>query len=442
MLCCPRCQGQLQLVSERLSCSDCSQQCPEVGGIPCLLPDADRVLAEWRRMASGHLKASHKAFELAVGELLSPGATLSSTRRRLRRMAHALGENHARLEALLGKSGLAGGDAGAELCPDDPRLLYLQELVFRDWGWGDRGARENQALLEAVESVLPAGRELGTVLVLGAGACRLPYDLDRRHAPRTTIALDVSPLPFLIAQEAMFARGLTLFDFPVNPHDAESVSVPITLRAPEGPPASLHLCFADGLRPPVRAGAVDTVVTTFFIDQVPGDVRELATAVHRVLSPGGLWLNVGPLMYPGNRPMARRYTRVEVLELLDGAGFVVGASRTCQLPYLFSPGSSSGRTVVALAFAAERASAPPEAAEEVLPDWAESWSTPVPRQGDLERFAPRHPVILAIARSVDGSATIADIAARVLAPSGLPETAQLRAVRAVLLELIAASREQ
>ena len=70
-----------------------------------------------------------------------------------------------------------------------------------------------------------------------------------------------------------------------------------------------------------------------------------------------------------------------------------------------------------------------------------AWTTPVPRQGDLERFAPRHPVILAIARAVDGSATIADIAARVLAPSGLPEAAQLRAVRAVLLELIAASRE-
>jgi Methyltransferase domain len=67
-----------------------------------------------------------------------------------------------------------------------------------------------------------------------------------------------------------------------------------------GPPrhdtAAFVLVLADGLDPPFADASFDTVLTPWFIDQVPDDVRLLTGAIHRVLKPSGCWVNHGPLL--------------------------------------------------------------------------------------------------------------------------------------------------
>ena len=61
--------------------------------------------------------------------------------------------------------------------PADQGLNTYYANIHRDWCWGDE---ENTASLKQIESVLHDSAELGKVLVLGAGAGRLAYDIHQR----------------------------------------------------------------------------------------------------------------------------------------------------------------------------------------------------------------------------------------------------------------------
>jgi hypothetical protein len=66
--------------------------------------------------------------------------------------------------------------------PVDQGLNTYYPNIHRDWAWG---VEENEASLKQIRSVLHDNAELGDVLVLGAGAGRLAYDIHR--------GLDCSP---------------------------------------------------------------------------------------------------------------------------------------------------------------------------------------------------------------------------------------------------------
>ena len=85
---------------------------------------------------------------------------------------------------------------GTELPVSQGLTTYYPNL-HRDWCWGDS---ENRASLEAVLSSLPAGASPRRVLVLGAGAGRLAYDLHEALRPVLTVALDFNPLFMLALQ--------------------------------------------------------------------------------------------------------------------------------------------------------------------------------------------------------------------------------------------------
>ena len=99
--------------------------------------------------------------------------------------------------------------------------------------------------------------------------------------------------------------------------------LPIAGRGPLGPDA-FHCVFADGVAPPFAAQSFDTLVTPWFIDQVPRDLPAFIRMLGELLRPGGRWLNQGPLVYPAQTPFERRYAREELFELVRAAGFTLG----------------------------------------------------------------------------------------------------------------------
>ena len=82
------------------------------------------------------------------------------------------------------------------------------------------------------------------------------------------------------------------------------------LTAPNGPVTRdrFHFVLADGVDPPFESGIADTVLTPWFIDQGPEDLRNFISTLHRLLKPGGLWLNLEPLRYEPEVPIALRFT--------------------------------------------------------------------------------------------------------------------------------------
>jgi SAM-dependent methyltransferase len=252
-----------------------------------------------------------------------------------------------------------GPPLGGPLPPGEraglPRgFVEYSHLVYRDWGWEDAGNRENARSLGAVVARL-SRRALGRTLVLGAGACRLAYDLHRFGALETAV-LDIDPFLLVIAEAVVRGDAVRLSESTATVQEAARVARVWNLSAPAGPLGedAFHFFFANGLEPPFAEASFDSVVTPWFIDQVPTDLPAFFSTVARLLRPEGRWINHGPLIYPADAPLSRRYSREELFELGAAAGLRVKSWSTASCEHLVSPLTGRGKVEWVLTFEAVR----------------------------------------------------------------------------------------
>ena len=166
-------------------CKGCKTRYPGLNGIPWLFAEPDAALAEWRnrlqyalqQLAHDSGRMSQEAAAAGLHEL---------TKQRLEQQAAATDQHRAALRELLAPADVQSVEAGYEShlalrtrLPSDQGLNTYYANVHRDWAWGDE---ENLASVEAIRTVLEASGDAATgdALVLGAGACRLAYDLHQR----------------------------------------------------------------------------------------------------------------------------------------------------------------------------------------------------------------------------------------------------------------------
>jgi len=427
---CPRCGGALSEDEGKDGprCTACRTTFPTLSGIPCLFADPERQLAEWRRQLGVYGGLLERSVA-AVGEQLQAFDLLPATRGRLEALRAATVENSERVMALLRTAGLTPAETAAEAPDDSFTIVEYYDHLLRDWAW-DEDSDENTRARDLVLEALGDDRQLGRVAVLGAGGCRLAYDLHIRCKPDLTVALDLSALFLIAAKRVMFGTGLRLFEFPASPRELSAVAVERELRAPVGAPQGLHPVLADAFVSPLRPGSFDTVVTPWFIDIVPVDVRESLSLIHGLLAPGGRWVNHGPLSYGKQRAHGQRYTPEELATLVERAGFAAGPVRQEQVELLTSRAAANRRQERVLTFAARKQAE--VAAGGDPPSWLLFSHLPIPRFAGLERFSPEHPVLAFVARAIDGTATLGDIAARMIEEHGARPEMALAGTRALV----------
>lgn len=322
--------------------------------VAVLLPQPELHVAYWRRQLGLVLQQGDETPRALRTQAAEPGLT-ASTPARLESLARAIAEQVAELASVVGPA------LGGPLPPIDGIALprgttdYLT-CLFRDWAWWGGHDPENSRAAAAIRAVA-GGRPLGRTLVLGAGGCRLAYDLHLREGSTHTTAVDVDP--FLLAVAEAIVRGATiqLTESSVNAPEVDRAGRRWTLAAPEGPLGEDGFAFVlgNGLEPPFLDQTFDTIVTPWFIDQVPTDLPALLCRLHALLVPGGRWINQGPLIYRGDAlPVSRWYTRQELFELAGTAGFQVGAWESASQPHFVSPLTGRGLLENVLTFVATR----------------------------------------------------------------------------------------
>jgi hypothetical protein len=350
-LVCPRCRQRLD---SEFGCTRCAERYPALSSARVLLSPAAAYVARFRQqlgLVTYQGVATRRELEAQAGA----AGIRESTRTRLLALGRALAEQVEDIAAVLDPA------LGGPLQPDDkvgfPRgaLDYLSYL-HRDWAWGDGHDEEVQRSLASVRRVT-GGRAPGRVLVLGAGACRLAYDLHVRLGAAQTAVVDVDPFLLLVAEAVIRGARVPLTETSVNALDVDRVSRRWTLAAPSGAldDTAFQFFLADGVAPPFEDSSFDTIVTPWFIDQVPPDLEGFLRRLHALLVPGGRWINHGPLIYPGNQlPIARWYSRQEIFELAEGIGFHLGPWEGESQPCLVSPLTGRGTLETVFTFEARR----------------------------------------------------------------------------------------
>jgi SAM-dependent methyltransferase len=254
--------------------------------------------------------------------------------------------------------------------------------LVRDWSADGASARvrTHWPVLRAVRAARRRHRRPLTVLVPGAGACRLAWEIAR--AGHRVEANDASAAMLLSARSIMRAAASaqpswwTLYPrIRCSGGVAHRAACHAPSRVPDkvcAPLLQRHVPsllgrWMPGARAPIddtvpgltlqvgswlqdtppthrqhaagrRNATFDLVVTSYFLDTQ----RDPAAAVRRVrelLEPGGVWVNVGPLLWHDPTAGLMRLTLHELLRLARLAGFQVGPVRTLRrVPYIMRTG--------------------------------------------------------------------------------------------------------
>jgi SAM-dependent methyltransferase len=173
-----------------------------------------------------------------------------------------------------------------------------------------------------------------------------------------TAVVDVDPYLLVVAEAIIRGGTVSLTETSGNAPEPDPVSRrwPLLLPAAALGKDAFHFFLADGTEPPFADQTFDTVVTPWFIDQVPTDLDALLRHLHRLLVPGGRWINHGPLIYrPDALPIARWYCREEIVERATAAGFRMGDWESASQAHFVSPLTGRGLIENVLTFEAMRA---------------------------------------------------------------------------------------
>lgn len=413
-LACPRCdKTPLSFADDRFVCKACKTEFPDIDGIPWMFADPDSSLGEWRN----RLQFSLQQLNHETGGLereLADKDIRPLARRRLERYKKAVEQHRRKLQKVLRPVDLQSMSGNYESylalrtrLPTTQGLNNYYANVHRDWCWGDE---ENEASLKQIQSVLNDHAELGDVLVLGAGAGRLAYDIHEQLNCTRVVATDFNPLLMLIAQSMANGDQLSMYEFPIAPASLEDDAVLRKLSAPKVADSGLHFVLCDALRAPFADGAFDTVVTPWLIDIISEDLPLFTARINRLIKNGGRWVNFGSLSF-GHPERSRCYSPEETKAIVAENGFSDPYVSQATIPYMCSPASRHGRQEKVFSFAAfkERdADQPPR--HRALPDWIVTGKEPVPLLQSFRTQAMTTQIYSFIMSLIDGRRTIGEMA--------------------------------
>ena len=414
LLACPRCdKTPLDSVDDKLHCRACKVDFPSVSGIPWMFAEPQATLGEWRgRLQFALQQLSH---EIAGLELELKDKTISAlARRRMERYKKCVESHRRKLQKLLRPVDVQSLQGNVETylalrtrLPSDQGLNTYYANIHRDWAWGDE---ENEASLKQVRAVLHDHAELGNVLVLGAGAGRLAYDIHMNIECTSTVAMDFNPLLMLVAKAVTQGEKLNLYEFPIAPLALEDDAVLRKLAAPEVAGDNFHLVLGDALRPPFPEKSFDTIITPWLIDIISEDLPVLAARINRLLKKDGRWVNFGSLAFSSPRK-AQCYSPEEVKAIVAESGFTDPYVSQATIPYMCSPASRHGRQERVFTFSAykERNASRPER-HKALPDWIVKGDEPVPQSPSFRQQAMTTQIYSFIMSLIDGKRSIKEMA--------------------------------
>lgn len=434
---CPRCDSPLA----DIHCDACKLQFPTLDGLPCLFADPDATLGEWRNRWQLALAELEQNAEEAA-RALQACSDSSSTARRLQHLSSAYAEQRRLLEDLLAPLGPLEAVAKETYLALRTRLPTHQGLmsyapnVHRDWCWGKV---ENQASVDAIRDIV--GPHSSTkVLVLGAGAGRLAYDVHQLLEPELTVALDINPM--LVLLNARMARGDTVafFEFPLAPKTVEDCAIKRFLAAPSPAREGFRCVLADGLRPPFVDEQFDLVLTPWLLDVVDADTRQMLAHINRLLVAGGHWVNHGSVAF--RRPNVEDcLTLEELTELTDANGFTTVATNEHDGPYLASPASRHARReLVSTAMAEKTGTVGKPARHQNLPEWLVTARAPIPLSPAFQSQITATQVHGFIMSLIDGKRSIRDVASVMEKERLMPARDAEAAIRGFLIKMFEESQ--
>ena len=449
-LACPSCSGadELEAGIDALQCRHCGSSFPvyRVGGVdvPWVFADPENALTEWKSGLNGFLN-NNWTEQTRLRKAAKRKGISQSTKRRLSLLLEGRMTQRIQVTELLAPLDFEytnfdkGSDPASLLrsrVPVNSGVAGYYSHVFRDWCWDNGESEEQLAAIRSVVNDIGAAN-LGATLTIGAGACRLPWEIHRAFRPKLSVVLDVSPLLLFFASRIIQGESVTLVEFPTAPIDEASFAINQECFAPEtlDDQSNFHYLLADGMHPPLSDGSFDTVVTPWIIDNIPQTLRDFALAINRLLPTGGQWINSGSLAF-SHGDIVQCLSEEETLECVESCGFEITSTDRRRIPYMQSPHSAHWRHESILSFCARKTRDVEETRQfRHLPEWLMDSAAAIPVMSEFSEASSENLLRAQILSAIDGKRSIEEIGTTLAREYGLRKVEAQNAVRRILMSL-------
>lgn len=435
ILCCPKTGEDLTFQDGQLVSSLSNEHYPLMNGIPWLHPNPLHSMVDW----SVKLNHFHKVLAAEIKELenASPNAPVY-TQERLQRLLDGKRlflQQVTDLVSPVVTTKVASKpvyDALSDRAPNTQNLLSYEANLYRDWVWGDE---ENKLSCELITDVL-GPKDIKNMLVLGAGGCRLAYDLHCKLTPEMTIANDINPLLLFSAQRILFDNGLHIAEFPMQPKSAQYVAVQHAIAPVEQPPESFHLLFSDAAKPALKANSVDVLITPWLIDIQPFELRLFLRSLNHYLSVGGSWVNFGSLVFNQGRD-ALCYAIEEIDSVAKECGFEIEVLEQREIPYLKSPYNAGWRMENIWCWRAKKiANIKPNDNIQNLPEWIIDTTATVPLSTELKSARFSYKTYSEIMNLNDGKHSLTQMARKFARKNNMDEKEAIGLLKSFYMKVL------
>ena len=390
-----------------------------ISEISVRLPEPEATLADWQSQWSHYhtqLLEESSAANLSLDAL--DDRNFPKAISRLKHLAKAKKDQAQRISELLQPFfDLSKIEATALYQTLSARLPVSQNLlsyyanIHRDWAWN---TEENSICARLLAPHLLNGKN---VLIPGAGAGRLAFDL-RSLLPKSDFyLLELNPLLLAIAHKLMHAQEVKLWEFPLAPRTLQEAAVLQSLKNnhPGNFSGNTNFILGDVRYLPFQKASIEQIILPWLTDIIPEPPGHFFARLNHVLQTGGRILYFGSHAFSFQNE-TWNHSPEELVELLASLGFQVSHSSREKIPYMQSPHSSHGRVEEVLLLVAEKQKncEQPPLRELSLPEWINDPSKAIPQLPIFSALETTHQVPLDIVRAIDGRKSIEDIASAVL----------------------------
>jgi ubiquinone/menaquinone biosynthesis C-methylase UbiE len=217
---------------------------------------------------------------------------------------------------------------------DKQNILSYQDLIFRDWVWGQQEIKE---YADYIINNLSGSEK--NILVLGAGSCGLSYEI-AKNSTANIIATDINPYLFLSAKKITSKKHLKLYEFVPHPNKIEKVSIKHDIKpVPELP--NHHMIFCDFKDMPFKESSFDLIIGCWFFDIIDTKLEESLTHVNSYLKEDGSAIYIGPRNFHKNQTIDQLSSE-EIISSFD-ALYESNNNEFKSISYLNNPESSYKR---------------------------------------------------------------------------------------------------
>jgi ubiquinone/menaquinone biosynthesis C-methylase UbiE len=305
-------------------------QYPKIGGIPWCYSNQEESILSWVDKINAYFLAEKNELGY-LQNLLSNNLISGSKRNRIQQFVTDKSSHLKHMSKLFSDFSI---NSKSPTIIDKQNILSYQDLIFRDWVWGQDEIKKYKEYI--VEQL--SGTEQN-ILILGAGSCGLSYEI-AKNTKANVIATDINPYLFLTAKKLTSKKHVKLTEFVPHPNDIKDVSIKHNIL-PVDELSNHHMIFSDFKDMPFKSECFDLIISCWFFDIIDNKLEDSISHTNQYLKDNGSIIYIGPSNFHKNN-ISNQYTSTEIIDSFMEKNKST-EYKTEQISYLNNPKSSYKR---------------------------------------------------------------------------------------------------